>query len=159
LWSTRRTAYPHGVRTFGPTTSELKRLFPDTPTSALTATATAQVITDIKRDLKIPRCRLFKASFFRENLFIRVCYKDGDSDDVLLAYLATLDTAASCIVYCVSKKECQRVAELCAEAGLLAGHYHAGLSITKRATVQAAWQKGVTPAVPPCLCVIAVQKQ
>jgi len=74
----------------------LKTLFPRTPTMALTATATAAVIADVKRDLAMPRCRLFKASFFRANLHLRVCQKDGDSDEVLLAYVQRAARASEC---------------------------------------------------------------
>lgn len=50
----------------------MKRQFPEVPILGLTATATKNVIEDVKKILNIPVCTLFKASFNRPNLFYEV---------------------------------------------------------------------------------------
>ena len=50
----------------------MKRQFPEVPILGLTATATVNVLEDVKKILNIPACHLFKASFNRPNLYYEV---------------------------------------------------------------------------------------
>ena len=50
----------------------MKRQFPEVPILGLTATATVNVLDDVKKILNIPSCHLFKASFNRPNLYYEV---------------------------------------------------------------------------------------
>jgi bloom syndrome protein len=130
----------------------LRSKFPGVPVTALTATATAEVRTDILRNLKMAEATtaVFKTSFFRPNLFIRFCVKAarGGSEDTLVEYLRKLDPKSAAIVYCSSRKGCEEMARGLAEAGLRAAAYHAGLAPKKRHAAQAEWQAGARQPWP-----------
>jgi len=65
--------------------------------------------------------------------------------------------AGSGIIYCVSKKECQRVAGVLAGEGVSAGFYHAAVTPAKRRAVQTAWQAGASPSSHYRHCCVALR--
>lgn len=119
--------------------------FAGVPVTALTATATDAVRRDIARSLRFaPTAATFKASFFRHNLFIRVCTKPrGQAGfDALVAYLKALPRDGAGIVYCSSRRGCEEMAQDLAQEGLSAAAYHAGMSGKRRHEAQTKWQQG-----------------
>ena len=119
--------------------------FPGVPVTALTATATDSVRRDITRTLRFgPTAAAFKASFFRNNLFIRVCNKGRGADafTALAVYLKALPHNAAAIVYCSSRRLCEEMAEDLQNEGLSAAHYHAGMTGKRRHEAQTKWQQG-----------------
>eukprot|EP00644_Phytophthora_capsici_P011913 jgi/Phyca11/543471/estExt2_Genewise1Plus.C_PHYCAscaffold_120219 len=125
----------------------LKKTFPDVPLMALTATAPPKVITNVKRSLKISKGLVFSMSFNRQNLSFEVRDKPRGSDKVAMEELyklisTTYPRDAVGIVYCMTKQDCEDVADYLFDRGLSADFYHAGQSATDRHMVQEAWQNG-----------------
>jgi len=110
--------------------AELRKLFPETPMMALTATATERVRADIIKLLKLREPRCYVASFNRPNLTYRVLAKNKPYDQVLEFVRAR--PKESGIVYCQSRKSAESVARRLNEDGVKARPYHAGLTPKER---------------------------
>ncbi len=112
----------------------LRRDFPNVPTIALTATATAQVGLDIIRQLALRNPRVFSSSFDRPNLKYSVTPKTkgwAGLYSVLEKY-----RGESVILYCFSRKDTESMAADLRARGFKAAEYHAGLSADVRARTQ-----------------------
>lgn len=124
---------------------EVRTKLPGVPVMALTATATENVKVDVIHNLKMTGCEVFLQSFNRPNLTYEVRPK-GKNDEVLASIAGTITTSYKnqCgIVYCLSRKTCEKVAEdLYKKYRLRAKHYHAGMKSEEKAKVQNEWQKG-----------------
>lgn len=114
--------------------SALKEHFPSVPIVALTATAIPAVRKDIAQQLGLSEAREFIGSFNRKNLHYRIIPKK-DSWNSLLNYVQQHKDDSG-IVYCLSKKETEDVAEKLQKSGYTALAYHAGLSKDVREKVQ-----------------------
>ncbi len=99
--------------------------FGDLPIIALTATATPKVQLDIQRNLGLEEANLFKSSFNRENLYYEVRPKKG-IDKQLIKFILDHKGQAG-IIYCLSRKKVEEVANLLKVNGIKAAPYHAGL--------------------------------
>ncbi|HEY9842878.1 MAG TPA: DNA helicase RecQ, partial [Candidatus Obscuribacterales bacterium] len=113
---------------------QLRRLFPDIPLIALTATAEAHTRLDIQRLLHLPPERAFVSGFDRPNIRYTVIEKTKPTDQ-LHAFLKTRPGEAG-IIYCLSRKRVEKVTEQLREKGYDAAAYHAGLSAGERKQVQ-----------------------
>ena len=104
------------------------------PIIALTATATPKVQQDIQKNLQMNKASLFKSSFNRPNLF----YEVREKRDVIkeIVRYAKLNSGKSGIVYCLSRKKVEEVAEALKLNGIKALPYHAGLDPKTRAETQ-----------------------
>ena len=104
------------------------------PVMALTATATPKVQQDIQKNLGMLEAKLFKSSFNRDNLYYEVRAKK----DVLkeIVKYAKQHTGKSGIVYCLSRKKVEEVAQALIVNGIKAAPYHAGLDAKERAKTQ-----------------------
>ncbi|MCF0213781.1 MAG: ATP-dependent DNA helicase RecQ, partial [Muribaculaceae bacterium] len=111
--------------------------FPQTPVMALTATADKITKQDIIDQLKLRDYEVFLSSFDRPNLSLDVKrgYSAPDKLRTMLAMIAR-HRGESGIVYCLSRKTTEAVAEKLRQHGILAGVYHAGLSADERNRVQ-----------------------
>ncbi|EFJ41406.1 hypothetical protein VOLCADRAFT_68317 [Volvox carteri f. nagariensis] len=128
-----------------------KSKWPRVPLLALTATATPRVQADVRLQLRIPDCVVFKSSFNRPNLRYEVVRKSKaiveDLKTLLLErFVDRVKKRVQCgIVYCQSRGECERVAEELRKVRqpngrmLNAAHYHAALSHDEREQVQTRW--------------------
>ena len=105
------------------------------PVIALTATATDKVRTDIKKNLGIPDAVDFKASFNRPNLYYEVRPKTREVDKDLVRFIKN-NEGKSGIVYCLSRKKVEEVAELLRQNAIKAAPYHAGLDTATRSATQ-----------------------
>ncbi|MEY4918169.1 MAG: helicase RecQ [Verrucomicrobiota bacterium] len=114
--------------------ADLRKHFPKVPFMALTATATGRVREDIISHLKLHEPKCYVASFNRPNLTYRVLAKNKPYDQ-LLAFLRTRPKESG-IVYCMSRKATESVAQRLNEDGVKARPYHAGLTPTERSTHQ-----------------------
>ena len=117
--------------------SALKKHFPSVPLIALTATAIPAVRNDISRQLGLSEPREFIGSFNRKNLQYRVLQKK-DALKTVLTYIRQ-HREDSGIIYCLSKKETEDIAEKLQKSGFKARAYHAGLSKNIREKVQDAF--------------------
>lgn len=106
----------------------------DIPIIALTATATPKVQQDIIKNLQMSDAALFKSSFNRPNLF----YEIRPKRDVLKEIIRYIkyNTGKSGIIYCLSRKKVEEVAESLNLNGIKALPYHAGLEPKVRADTQ-----------------------
>jgi ATP-dependent DNA helicase RecQ len=114
--------------------SELRKHFPDVPFMALTATATGRVREDIVTHLKLREPKCYVASFNRPNLTYRVIAKNKPFDQ-LFEFLRARPKESG-IVYCLSRKATESVAERLNENGIKARPYHAGLTPKERSEHQ-----------------------
>nr|XP_022332782.1 ATP-dependent DNA helicase Q1-like [Crassostrea virginica] len=120
----------------------MKRQFPGVPILGLTATATKNVIEDVKKILNIPNCVLFKASFNRPNLFYEVKTKSSEhieAMDNIQKLIQKRFNNQSGIIYCLSRKESQDVTADLQQRGIKTGCYHADLSGRERSRVHRLW--------------------
>ncbi|VDO37531.1 unnamed protein product [Haemonchus placei] len=120
----------------------LKRQFPNVPLLGLTATATANVLSDVKTMLDIPNAVVFKAGFNRLNLHYEVIQKpDSDFTAELARLIKSRFANQSGIVYCFSRKDCEEVATQL-ESGIRAAFYHADMESSRRTAVHEKWVSG-----------------
>ena len=119
--------------------SALRDRFPQTSFHAYTATATPQVRKDIAEQLHLKNPEILVGTFDRPNLTYRVIQRT-DRTAQILEILGRHPKEAS-IVYCISRRETERLAKHLTTAGLLAHPYHAGLDAKKRHKTQEAFAK------------------
>jgi ATP-dependent DNA helicase RecQ len=103
----------------------------DVPLIALTATATPKVQQDIIKNLEIPQATLFKSSFDRPNLYYEVRPKTETVVKDVIKYIKA-NSGKSGIVYCMSRKKVEEMAESLVVNGIKALPYHAGLESNTR---------------------------
>ena len=104
---------------------------PKLPVIALTATATVKVQKDIMKNLEITDAKVFKSSFDRSNLYYEVRPKTKDVIKDIIKYIKT-NPGKSGIVYCLSRKKVEELAEVFVANGIRALPYHAGLDSQTR---------------------------
>ena len=104
------------------------------PIIALTATATPKVQSDILKNLGIMDARVFKSSFNRPNLYYEVRDKVEPEKDII-KYIRQ-NAGKSGIIYCLSRKKVEELAQLLSINGIRALPYHAGLDSRTRAENQ-----------------------
>jgi ATP-dependent DNA helicase RecQ len=98
----------------------------DVPIIGLTATATPKVQEDILKNLEIPDANTFKASFNRPNLFYEVRNKTKNIETDIIRFVKQYK-GKSGIIYCLSRKKVEEIAQLLQVNGISAVPYHAGL--------------------------------
>ena len=104
------------------------------PIIALTATATPKVQSDIIRNLGMTDATVFKSSFNRPNLYYEIRDKSDPKKDII-RYIKQ-NPGKSGIIYCLSRKKVEELAELLNINGIKAAPYHAGLDAKTRAENQ-----------------------
>ena len=104
------------------------------PIIALTATATPKVQSDILKNLRIQDARVFKSSFNRPNLYYEVRDKVEPEKDIIR--FIRQNPGKSGIIYCLSRKKVEEMAQMLAINGIKALPYHAGLDAKTRAENQ-----------------------
>ena len=107
----------------------------EAPIIALTATATQKVREDIKKILGMPDAKEFKSSFNRPNLYYEVRRKTNDIDKDVIKFIKA-NTGKSGIIYCLSRKKVEELAEILKANGINASAYHAGMDSSARSSVQ-----------------------
>ena len=105
------------------------------PIIALTATATDKVRTDIKKNLGMPDAKEFKSSFNRPNLYYEVRPKTMDVDKDIIKFIKQ-HPGKSGIIYCLSRKKVEELAEILKANDIKAAAYHAGLESSLRSQTQ-----------------------
>lgn len=106
----------------------------DVPIIALTATATPKVQQDIQKNLGMTDARLFKSSFNRANLYYEVRPKK-EAIKQIIQYVRQ-NEGKSGIIYCLSRKKVEEIAQTLQVNGIKALPYHAGMDGNQRSRVQ-----------------------
>ena len=120
---------------------ELRRVLPNTPILALTASATPQVAKDIMEQLEFSEPNILQTSFLRPNL----SYSVRETDDKEGQLLRIINNVPGCgIVYVRMRNTAERVANFLIEQGYSASFYHGGLPNAERAMRQDEWVSGKT---------------
>ena len=107
----------------------------DVPIIGLTATATPKVQEDILKNLDMSNATTFKASFNRPNLFYEVRTKTKNIESDIIRFIKQ-HKGKSGIIYCLSRKKVEAIAEVLQVNGISAIPYHAGLDAKTRAKHQ-----------------------
>ncbi|OHF01377.1 RecQ family ATP-dependent DNA helicase [Colletotrichum orchidophilum] len=120
---------------------KLRHQFPTVPIIALTATATQNVIVDIKHNLGMDSCQVFSQSFNRPNLTYEVRRKEKELIHKIANLIMSKYDGQCGIIYTLSRKTAEQVAEkLRSQYGVKASHYHAQMTPEDRIRVQREWQ-------------------
>ncbi|HEX9979460.1 MAG TPA: DNA helicase RecQ [Flavobacterium sp.] len=107
----------------------------DVPVIGLTATATPKVQEDILKNLDMPDANTFKASFNRPNLYYEVRTKTKNIESDIIRFIRQ-HKGKSGIIYCLSRKKVEEIAQVLQVNGISAVPYHAGLDAKTRAKHQ-----------------------
>lgn len=136
----------------------LRESFPDVPLLACTATATARVVQDIKKLLRLEDSPCLVGSFDRPNIFYKVKYKDsldantaGGAKDDMVRFIqkqhkrcAEKEVPCSGIIYVHKRNDTTEIAHLIRkECGIVAEAYHGGMKKDERSRVLEAWTAGI----------------
>ena len=108
------------------------------PVIALTATATPKVQHDIQKNLGMNDAAVFKSSFNRPNLYYEIRPKTSSIDHDIIRFIKQ-NSGKSGIIYCLSRKKVEDLAELLQVNNIKALAYHAGMDATTRAANQDAF--------------------
>ncbi len=139
------SSWGHDFRPAYTQLSFLKKRLPNTPLVALTATADKATREDIAQQLNIENAHKHISSFNRANLSLEV--RPGqDRINQIVDFIATKPTESG-IVYCLSRKQTEQLAERLQKHGYKAAAYHAGLSTEIRNKVQENFIHDTTPII------------
>lgn len=119
----------------------IRKLFPQIPVLALTATATPPVVDDIQERLAFRQPNVFRMSFERSNLSYVVRQSENKQAE-LLHILQSVPGSA--VVYTRSRRGTKDIAQWLQTEGIASLHYHAGLSNIDKDLRQRSWQEGET---------------
>ncbi|MDR1699408.1 MAG: ATP-dependent DNA helicase, partial [Prevotellaceae bacterium] len=119
--------------------ADIRKIIPDTPVLALTATATPEVVGDIQEKLLFKEKNVFRKSFERKNLSYLV-RKVEDKPRYLLKILENLPGTS--VVYVRNRKKTREISDFLNGNGIRADYFHAGLTDTDKNRKQKAWKSG-----------------
>ena len=124
--------------------AEIRKIKPDVPILALTATATPEVVEDIQEKLEFKGAKVFKNSFERKNL----SYSTIESNNKLNRVMEYLkNKTSSGIIYCKTRKGVKQLCKNLIDNGLNADFYHGGLDYELRQAKQEAWINNQTQII------------
>eukprot|EP01053_Blabericola_migrator_P000798 Blabericola_migrator_1__797@NODE_119_length_13646_cov_70_025112_g107_i0_p3_GENE_NODE_119_length_13646_cov_70_025112_g107_i0NODE_119_length_13646_cov_70_025112_g107_i0_p3_ORF_typecomplete_len585_score133_97DEAD/PF00270_29/2_7e24DEAD/PF00270_29/1_2e02Helicase_C/PF00271_31/6_4e03Helicase_C/PF00271_31/4e03Helicase_C/PF00271_31/1_4e19Helicase_C/PF00271_31/1_5e04ResIII/PF04851_15/8_7e03ResIII/PF04851_15/2_8e06_NODE_119_length_13646_cov_70_025112_g107_i0860210356 len=118
----------------------LRTKFPSVPILALTASATVDILEDVLRQLGMRDVQIFRRTFDRPNLKYLVEQRTPKTMQEVIIPLIKRTFKGQCgIVYCLSRANCDEVANELKAARIKADRYHGGMSASERETVQRGW--------------------
>jgi bloom syndrome protein len=126
---------------------QFRRRFPGVPVIALTATATQNVIVDVKHNLGMTNCQVFSQSFNRPNLYYEVRKKGTGVIDSIAELINEKYRGKTGIIYTLSRKKTEQIAEKLRAHRIAAHHYHADMKPEKKHEIQKDWQRGAIKVV------------
>lgn len=116
--------------------AQIRKLLPDVPVLALTATATPEVVKDIQKQLAFKEENVYMMSFERKNVAY-IVRKAEDKREELVHILSSVPGCA--IVYTRSRRRTKEMAQLLEQRGITATYFHAGLEHAVKDERQQAW--------------------
>lgn len=121
----------------------LKKLRPDVPILALTASATPVVLIDIAKNLKLSKPEKMVHGFYRSNLYYQVehCQNDDEKSEILFQAIKQ-NPEGRILVYCGTRRITEELSLFLGEKFEKVGHYHAGLPTEERNKIQNAYVQG-----------------
>ncbi len=121
----------------------LKKLRPDVPVLALTASATPTVLDDVELNLKLKNAARLVRGFYRPNLYYQVqaCENDQSKSEVLTQAIKQFPKGRI-LIYCGTRKITESVSEHLGAQFSQVSHYHAGLTTQERTDTQDAYSQG-----------------
>ncbi len=134
------SSWGHDFRTDYRNLYRIREEFPHIPIGAFTATATPEVIEDVKEILNLQKPKIFKNSFYRENLTYRI--KDKTSKTLMpqIQEILAKHKNSSGIIYCRTKDATEQIARDLSKKGYKVEAYHAGMNNIKRSQIQENFQ-------------------
>lgn len=132
---------------------KVRKLFPNVPYMALTATATENVKVDVIHNLGMEGATVYSQSFNRPNLRYSVRSKKGKAkaSDFLEDVVELINSEyrnQTGIIYTLSRKNCEQLAQMLQNKyGISAHHFHASMQVDEKARVQRQWQNGTIKVV------------
>lgn len=120
----------------------LREKFPKTQIVALTATANQRIREDIVKHLRLANVKWVLGQFDRPNLNYTVLPKKNGTSDQIIALIKTKFPHDSGIIYCLSRNDCEVVADKLKNHQIEASAYHAGFKDTVRERIQKDWMNG-----------------
>ncbi len=118
----------------------IKKSFPDTPVIALTATADSITQDDIISQLQLKSPKKFVSSFERKNISV-LCRPGQERVKQIYQFISKHSNEAG-IIYCLSRKGTENIAEKLVDRGIKAAHYHAGCDPAYRSKIQTQFHEG-----------------
>ena len=116
--------------------SSIAQHFPNVPRIALTATADKRTQEEIKHNLQLEQANSFVSGFDRPNICYRIVQQDKERQQ-LAHFIQTEHSGEAGIVYCLSRKKTESIAQWLTKQGFKALPYHAGLPAQQRKDYQA----------------------
>jgi RecQ family ATP-dependent DNA helicase len=120
---------------------KIRSLLSNVPVLAVTATATEKVMNDIVSMMNMNNCEKIKTSFDRPNLMINVSIQTQNTTEQIIDIVRK--SQGPSIIYCLTKKETENMAEKLKKAGIESRAYHAGLKKEERTKTQKDFMEGV----------------
>ncbi|KAL7067948.1 ATP-dependent DNA helicase, RecQ family protein [Cryptosporidium serpentis] len=119
----------------------LREEFPNVPIVALTATATRNILADVIRQLNMMNPVVFALSFDRPNLRYEVRPKIGNKAKLVkeVTEIISKFSHSTCIIYCLSRSECEDFCKELVKNGISATYYHGSMKDEKRNIAQKQW--------------------
>ncbi len=139
------SAWGHDFRPAYTQLGNLKKRFPEIPVAAFTATADVATQDDIVNQLHIPDAKKHLASFDRKNLYLEV--RPGTNRlPQILRFLRNRNEESG-IIYCLSRRSTETLADKLVASGFKAQAYHAGLDAEERSRIQENFVNDRTPII------------
>ncbi len=120
----------------------LAERFPRTPRLALTATADARTVDDIRAQLSLDDAPVFRGGFDRPNILIRAAPREAERKQLLSFIRRAGDGTGAGIIYCATRRKTEDTAEWLRTQGMDAMHYHAGMEAADKRAAHHRFARG-----------------
>lgn len=124
--------------------ADIRQILPGVPVLALTATATPEVVDDIQEKLQFAEKHVFRKSFLRTNLAY-VVRTTENKEEQLLNILRKIPGTS--VVYVRNRKKTKEIADFLVQQGIVAEHFHAGLTNETKDARQSRWKNDQTRVI------------